>query len=78
MQLEYEPGYYAPQISAIPKLFIIAKQDELVPEPLILEAYNKATEPKKLIYIDGHHFSPYMENLQAASNQAIEWFKSNL
>ncbi len=78
MQLEYEPGYYVPQISAIPKLFIIAKQDELIPEPLILEAFNKATEPKKLMYIDGHHFSPYMENLQAASNYAIEWFKSNL
>ncbi len=78
MQLEYEPGYYVQNIGAIPKLFIIAKQDELIPEPLILEAYNKATEPKKLIYIDGHHFSPYMENLQEASQQAIDWFKLNL
>lgn len=78
MQLEYEPGVYAQHIGAIPKLFLIAKKDELIPEALIVEAYNKASEPKKLAYIEGHHFSPYMENLQEASKLAIEWFKSNL
>ncbi len=78
MQLEYEPGYYVQNINGIPKLFIIARNDELIPEQLIIDTYNKASEPKKLIYIDGHHFSPYMENLQEASNLAIEWFKLNL
>ncbi len=78
MQLEYEPGYYVQNISAIPKLFIIARNDELIPEQLILDVYNKATEPKKLIYMDGQHFSPYMEKLPEASSLAIEWFKQNL
>lgn len=78
MQLEYEPGYYVQNIGNIPKLFIVARQDELIPEQLVLDAYGKATEPKKLSYIDGHHFSPYMESLQAASNEAIAWFKLNL
>lgn len=78
MQLEYEPGYYVQQIGAIPKLFIIAKDDELIPEPLIVDTYNKASEPKKLLYINGHHFSPYMENFSEASSLAIEWFKLNL
>lgn len=78
MQLEYEPGYYAPNIGGIPKLFIIAKNDEVVPEQQILDTYNKVSEPKKLEYIDGHHFSPYMEGLEEASKMAIQWFKSHL
>lgn len=78
MQLEYEPGCYVQNIGAIPKLFIIAKDDEMVPEQLILDAFNTASEPKKLIYIEGHHFSPYMEKLPEASKQAIEWFKDKL
>ena len=62
----------------IPKLFIIARNDEIMPEQLIVDAYSKASEPKKLEYIDGHHFSPYMEGLPAASKLAVDWFKSHL
>jgi len=65
-------------IGPIPKLFIIARNDELVPESLIVEAYQMATEPKKLMYLDGNHFSPYMEQLQQASDLAIEWFTVHL
>lgn len=78
MQLEYEPGYYVQDIGAKPKLFIIAKNDEVIPEQLIVDAFQKAAEPKNLIYMEGHHFSPYMEKLQEASKLAIEWFKLNL
>ena len=49
MQLEYEPGYYVQNISEIPKLFIVARNDELIPEQLIIDTYNKASKPKKLI-----------------------------
>ena len=78
MQLEYEPGYYVPLIGAVPKLFIIARDDEIMPEGQILDAYNKAIEPKKLAYIEGHHFSPYMEKRQEAIQLAIQWFKAHL
>lgn len=78
MQLEYEPGFFVQNIGAIPKLFIVAKQDEMVPEQLILDAFHIASEPKKLIYLEGYHFSPYMEKLSEASKQALDWFKSNL
>lgn len=78
MQLEYEPGWYVQSIGEIPKLFIIAKEDEMVPEQLISDAFKIASEPKKLSYIDGYHFSPYMEKLSEASAYAIEWFKINL
>lgn len=78
MQLEYEPGYYVPRIGDIPKLFMIAIRDELIPASLIIEAYARASEPKIMHFIDGHHFSPYMEKLQEAAGLAIEWFKEHL
>ena len=78
MQLEYEPGSLITDVDTIPKLFIITKNDEMIPESLIVETYNKASKPKKLVYIDGSHFSPYMEKLQEASDIAIKWFKENL
>ena len=62
----------------MPKLFIIARDDEIMPEGQILDAYNKAIEPKKLAYIEGHHFSPYMEKRQEAIQLAIQWFKAHL
>lgn len=78
MQMEYEPGDYARRIPAIPKLFIVAKADENIPEHLIAKAYNECSEPKKLEYLDGHHFSPYMEKLSEACSLAIGWFKKFL
>ncbi|MBX7110142.1 MAG: alpha/beta hydrolase [Chitinophagales bacterium] len=75
MQLEYEPGYYVQHIGGKPKLFIVARNDEVVPEQLIVDAYNRAPEPKNLVYLDGHHFSPYMDKLQEASKLAVDWFK---
>lgn len=78
MQLEYEPGYYVQNIGAIPKLFIVAKNDEIIPEFQIVDAFNKASEPREIAYVEGHHFSPYMEGLPEASKLAIEWFKIHL
>lgn len=78
MQLEYEPGAYITYIDTIPKLFIVAQNDEMIPEPLIIETYNKASEPKQLQYIKGYHFSPYQEKLQEACEMASKWFAANL
>ncbi|MCB0852883.1 MAG: alpha/beta fold hydrolase [Bacteroidetes bacterium] len=78
MQLEYEPGYYVQDIGSIPKLFILAKKDEVIPEQLILAAYEKASEPKELVYVDGYHFSPYMEELDRVSELTVDWLKGNL
>ncbi|MEZ4848437.1 MAG: alpha/beta hydrolase [Bacteroidia bacterium] len=78
MQLEYEPGYYVQDIGSIPKLFILAKKDEVIPEQLILAAYAKASEPKELVYVDGYHFSPYMEELDRVSELTVDWLKGNL
>ena len=78
MQLGYEPGIYTQYIDTIPKLFIIAKNDGMVPEALIQETFDKASEPKQLEFIDGHHFSPYTDQLDVASALASQWFKKHL
>ncbi len=78
MQLGYEPISYVSNIREIPKLFIIAANDEVVPEHQILDAFDLASEPKNIVYIEGNHFSPYMEGLKEASDEAIKWFKANL
>lgn len=78
LQLAYEPGASVPSIGAIPKLFIIARADELIPESLIQEAFLAAAEPKELAYLEGHHFSPYMEGRAEAIRVAAEWFVAKL
>lgn len=78
MQLAYEPGSYITRAANMPKLFVIAKNDELIPEADILSVYQQASEPKELVYIDGHHFSPYMEKLTEVCNIAIAFFKKYL
>lgn len=78
MQLAYEPGIYAPFIPAIPKLFIIAREDEMIPQEQIQAAFDKSVEPKALVFLDGHHFSPYTDKLEEASMTASNWFKKHL
>jgi acetyl esterase/lipase len=78
MEFEYEPGSYIEQAGNKPKLFLLATADELMPETQILDIYNKAYEPKELKYIEGNHFSPYMEKLDAACDLAIQFFKKYL
>lgn len=78
MELEYEPGSYIERTGAKPKLFLLASQDELIPEGLIMSVYNRAAEPKSVAHFEGHHFSAYMEKQQEVSRLAIEFFKKNL
>ena len=78
MELEYEPGSYIERTGAKPKLFLLATQDELIPESQILSVYDRAAEPKSVARFEGHHFSAYMEKQQEVSRLAIDFFKKNL
>lgn len=78
MELEYEPGSYIERTGAKPKLFLIALQDELIPEHLISNAYDRAAEPKNLVRFEGHHFSAYLEKRKEISGLAIDFFKKHL
>jgi len=73
-----ENSAFVPYISPTPLLMIVALHDELVPPDLSLAAYASALEPKKLVLLDGDHFSPYVQYFGASSSAAIEWFAQHL
>jgi len=74
----YNPGLYISKVSPVPLLMLVATEDKVTPTDLALKAYNQALEPKKLVFISGGHFTPYVEEFEVASNEAIEWFKKHL
>ena len=78
MQLEYQPGSYIQRTGTKPKLIIAAKNDELIAQPQILAIFQQAAEPKSLLYVEGHHFSPYQESLNEAAAQSSAFFKKYL
>ncbi|MBV9771842.1 MAG: alpha/beta hydrolase [Bryobacterales bacterium] len=74
----YEPGIYVPFISPTPLLMIVGRSDSITGVDLELEAFNKALEPKKLVLLEGGHFSCYDEEFETASKAAIDWFTAHL
>ena len=78
MELEYEPGAYIERTGTKPKLFLLASQDELMPESLIMSVYERAAKPKSVATFVGHHFSAYMEQRQETSRLVVEFFRKNL
>jgi fermentation-respiration switch protein FrsA (DUF1100 family) len=78
MAREYEPGIYIARISPTPLLMVVSTQDPTTPTDLALEAYNRALEPKKLVLIEGGHFTPYVDAFEASSAAARDWFAQHL
>lgn len=59
-------------------MMILALQDELAPPDLSIAMFQKALEPKKLVLIPGHHFTPYEDEFALTSNEARDWFTRHL
>jgi len=74
----YEPGAYIGHISPTPLLMIVGKRDFVTCTDLELEAFNRALEPKKLVFIEGGHFAPYVQEFAASSSAARDWFSEHL
>jgi hypothetical protein len=74
----YEPGAYIEFISPTPLLMIIGKKDTLTCYDLQLEAYNRALEPKKLVLLEGGHFTCYDDEFETACAAAVDWFAAHL
>ncbi|MEX3813927.1 alpha/beta hydrolase [Paraburkholderia sp. BR13439] len=70
----YEPGHWIDRISPTPLLMVVAKDDTIAPTDLALAAYEKALEPKKLALVEGDHCDPYLDQFEASSTAALEWF----
>ncbi|MHB1948479.1 MAG: alpha/beta hydrolase [Gammaproteobacteria bacterium] len=75
---EFEPIHYIKYITPAPVLFIVAKKDTVNTTDLALKAYAKAREPKKLVMIEGDHFTPYVEQFESCVNAATKWYQKHL
>lgn len=75
---EYEPASYIGRISPTPLLMLVATEDHLTPAHLAIAAYEHACEPKKLVLLPGGHFGVYVDEFDAASGPARDWFVENL
>lgn len=67
-----------PRISPTPLLLIVAPHDRLTPPDLMLEAYERALQPKRLVLLPGGHFDPYIAGLAEAGGAARDWFVQHL
>lgn len=75
---EYEPGQWIERIAPTPLLLVVAARDVTTPTDLQLAAFERAREPKRLVIIDGGHFTPYVEHFDRAAGAARDWFVEHL
>ena len=78
MLREYSPIHYVDRISPTPLLMIIAERDHLAVADRAFQAYEQASEPKKIITLDGGHFDAYVEKFEESSGPARDWFVEHL
>jgi hypothetical protein len=76
--VEYEPAAQIEYISPTPLLMLVAQQDTVTPTDLALRAYQRALEPKQLVFLPGGHFDAYVEQFELSSSAARDWFVQHL
>lgn len=55
----WDPGACIAHLGATPLLLVVATEDRLADTSVSVAAYDRATEPKELCMIEGHHFIAY-------------------
>jgi fermentation-respiration switch protein FrsA (DUF1100 family) len=65
-------------VSPTPLLMIVASHDTITLTDLALASYERALEPKKLVFIPGGHFDPYLSGFQISCGAAVDWFRQHL
>ncbi len=75
---EYDVTPYIERIAPIPLLMIVAEEDISTPTDIALKAYQRALEPKQLLLVPGDHYGSYIEEFEATSVAARDWFTKHL
>lgn len=74
----WDPAFCAAHV-APPLMMLVATEDTLCPTLAAKESFERASEPKELVMIEGHHFVPYTgEPFIRASGAACRFFKEHL
>ena len=77
--LEHAPGRFIDLIAPRPLLMILASKDAIVPPESNRNAFARAGEPKRLLEINGGHYSVYIgPGAAEAAQAATEWFTEHL
>jgi uncharacterized protein len=78
--MDYDVTGHVPEIGITPLLMIIGKVDEITPIGPQLDVYRAAGEPKKLVIVDGDHYSVYEHDkcFEPAAAAAAAWFVEHL
>lgn len=74
----YEPGSYIERIAPTPLLLISMSNDTITPTDQILDAYQRAREPKQLELLSGGHGDIYGRQRHTAAAAARDWFDNHL
>jgi fermentation-respiration switch protein FrsA (DUF1100 family) len=75
---EHETSAYVDKIGPTPLLMIVEDHDTLAAVDQALDIYNRALEPKKLVWFSGGHFDAYVRDQQAAAVAARDWYLQHL
>jgi fermentation-respiration switch protein FrsA (DUF1100 family) len=80
--LEHAPARSMERIAPRPLLMILAKDDQISSPELIRAAFDRAGDPKRLLELEGGHYSLYPwsrgQSAQAAMEAATDWFAEHL
>src|SRR5207249_11039718 len=77
--VEHAPGKSIELIAPRPLLMILAKGDSISPPDSIRAAFARAGEPKRLLEVEGGHYSVYTgPGADEAGPSATEWFAEHL
>jgi fermentation-respiration switch protein FrsA (DUF1100 family) len=77
--LEHAAGRFIDLVAPRPLLMILARNDAIVPPDSNRKAFGRAGEPKRLLEIEGGHYTVYSgQGADEAGQAATEWFTTHL
>src|SRR5207244_9324735 len=76
--LEYAPARSIDLIAPRPLLMLLARSDPIAPPETIRAAFARAGEPKRLVEVEGTHYSVYLEAADETCRGAGEGFEDDL
>ena len=78
----FAAGWSIELIAPRPLLMILAKSDTISSSDLIRDAFARAGEPKRLLEVEGGHYSVYPwsrgQSAEPAGRAATDWFVDHL
>ena len=76
--MSYEPIDFIGRIAPTPFLMVGVTSDSRSPREEQEEGFSRANEPKKLVLIEGGHYSVYDSTRAEAIAVAMAWFQQHI